>query len=309
MNQRGFTLIESLLGIAIVVTVVVAIATFAQQTFSTIAKQTQTSESDEIRLALIEQVACDATLTPPDGTPGACASLGDANLRDRAGNIVVKTPAQAFPQGYEVRAKCVLKSGNKEILVEHRKGSGPWQELFEPGISLCPEKAPPRWVHRYSDLKMDPIQLVLATIWIIENLSYGTSSVPVLVGGDSYPPTWWVETTALFYGMARCPRGYTAVTGSVDCGANATGSESIDPAPATSKTFVRRAGYKLYNSSAHDLTWIDQFKADSPDKGFKGVDYWHGACGMAFENLLLGSLMGGVTNNRVEVGCYRNSDF
>lgn len=325
-HQRGLTLVEVLVAAGILGIVAIAVATNAQQVFQQMFQIRLLGEIDEIRIAILNRVNCDASLDPPGATPGACAALGPAILRDTSGNVLVDAPLSQLPQGFQLRAVCADPDGAgpqpREIRVEFqkRKANGSvatdpvsgntlsWRPLFDEGVAVCAARTQPRWVYRYADLKPDPLASLTYLIWAAEMIATGSSSVPVLVAADSYPDLWPTETSALYYGAARCPRGYTAVTGAVDCSGTPTGNEGIDPAPATSLTGLRRAGYKVFSGPAHELTAADSWMLDAADRGFKDVDYWYGACAIAYKPPIYPEPMS-VRSGRVMVGCYRNADY
>lgn len=293
-RESGFGLTEVLVAIAVLGLAVMIWMSTMGQSLRLNQSIKVASERDELASFVLNSVSCPATLAPPSG-PKQCTAVGQpVKLYDFAGNLFPTT----INNRYQVRARCDQLGGPVTpnpvgVLIEALRISPDgspatdplrpgvaetWKPLFDPGLSPCARDTQPEVVTVTNDLKMDPVALFTVIAWAASG-----GAGPVNLCADSYPDLWQAESTLVYEGAAACPRGYSVISGGVDCSMEMGVASGTDPvAPLTSPTFIRRRAWKTNSSfmPKKDLPlwarfdFLNQQIADAGDS----TDTWFGGC-------------------------------
>lgn len=121
-DQTGFSLLSSIVAIAIVAVITPIIADYAQKTIKISSLQGIKGDYEDLRRLIRGRVDCAKTVTPPP----ACPSSGYIDVLNGANAVVFSsqiTDRKNYVGSYHIRASCRLfgSTGQKVIEFEARK--------------------------------------------------------------------------------------------------------------------------------------------------------------------------------------------
>jgi prepilin-type N-terminal cleavage/methylation domain-containing protein len=320
-HERGMSMIELMLAIAIAGVVSAAIVTMATNAMRTTHLNDLQTEAEALRRYLTEAISCDATLRPePSQTlVPECTGAGTyLKVLDAANQIIIDKPSSRFGS-HLVRARCPVVGGERRLVVEHlyaTKDGTPalnpvtrqpstWGPLFKTGLSPCNTDFSPKEILVYDDLQMDPLTMISVAAFLL-----GVYEGPVVACADSeWPdPMWMFETSLSYQGFAQCPRGYTLVGGGVDCSASPTGEPEVDWVPALNSGMpMRRKSFRLHSEPVFDEVVFKPL----PERV---ASMWHGTCCIRVNTIPTGSVniplfpLSNRLKDRVYARCVRNAN-